>query len=101
MCGGGGIHDSLAMLAPCITHVLRTWRHEQFRFAQQFSAHIHTPYTKKLAVGEFFRVRRWWDSNPRSREAHAFQACAIGHYATPPELFYISKRTPVLYTSLS
>ena|GEM_PF-3100719 len=28
--------------------------------------------------------RRWWDSNPRSREAHAFQACAIDHYATPP-----------------
>ncbi len=30
------------------------------------------------------RWRRWWDSNPRSREAHAFQACAIDHYATPP-----------------
>ena len=29
-------------------------------------------------------MRRWWDSNPRSPKAHAFQACAIGHYATPP-----------------
>lgn len=39
--------------------------------------------------------RRWQDSNPWSREAHAFQACAIDHYATPP--YICSLRTMKLY----
>lgn len=29
-------------------------------------------------------MRRRWDSNPRSQKAHAFQACGIDRYPTPP-----------------
>ncbi len=42
---------------------------------------------KNSLLSDYPTLRRWWDSNPRSREAHAFQACAIDHYATPPRIF--------------